>query len=435
MMNKRLTSLVLVLALSLSVGMVSALADEETTPVTAAPAESSITVTVENPAVGGTDTQTGEGIPVVLVPAEPAAKVVQFSQIESLIKKNSPSYDAIVSNIAAVEEAEEQVETLQKYLKEIEKGLLEVEAGLADLEGIGLNEMQLNMKVELLATKSKLLDEQTALQSGLSAISALTAQNTDQLSAGAKQFIMGCEASYIALVDLEIQEAALERQLAAMDRTLAALKIRQEGGQVSELQVRQLESGRGSLASGLETLRMNMGSLRMSLEMMLGEEIDGTLEVGQLPRVTEEQLSKLDLEKDLKTVLRTSPDVQVADDRALALKMSSTGTKLDRYLIDAAVCGSESTEYQVEVKFRSLYAQLQDNHQALAASSAALEVAQLAYDAEALKYERGSISNHVLLDAKDTLQDAKDAVVKAENALFNTYNQYQWAVKYGLFAG
>ena len=201
------------------------------------------------------------------------------------------------------------------------------------------------------------------------------------------------------------------------------------------MQVRQLESGRGSLASGLETLRMNMTGLRMNLEMMLGEEIDGTLEVGQLPRVTEEQLSTLDLEKDLKKVLRTSPDIQAADDRVWELRKADTGSKMTDYLIDAAEAGVKSTEYQVEVKFRALYAQLQDNRQALAAVSTALEVARLAYDAEALKYERGSISNHVLLDAKDTLQDAKDAVAKAENTLFSTYNQYQWAVKHGLFAG
>lgn len=433
MMNKRLTSLVLVLALSLSVGVVSALADEDTTPVTAAAPEGGITVTVENPAVGGTDTQSSTEIPVVLVPPDPAAKVVRFGQIEELIKKNSPTYDSIISNIAAVEEAEDQMEEVQKYLAEIEKGLQEVNAGLADLEGIGLSEMELAMKVELLASKSKLLDEQAALQSAIGAIGALTSQDPEQLRSGARQYIMGCEALYIQLVDLEIQKAALEREIAALDRMLAALKIRQEGGQVSELQIRQTESGRDNLISTLATLCMNMDSLRMNLEMMLGEELTGTLAVGQLPKVTEEQLDALDPEKDLKTVLRTSPEIQAADDRMLALKMANSGTKLDRYLIDAAVCNAESVEWQVEVKFRTLYAQLQDHRQALAAASAALDVAQKVYDAEALKFERGSISNNALLDAEDTLLSAKDAVAQAENKLFSTYNQYQWAAKYGLF--
>ena len=61
-------------------------------------------------------------------------------------------------------------------------------------------------------------------------------------------------------------------------------------------------------------------------------------------------------------------------------------------------------------------------------------MAQAVYDAEAVKCERGTISKHDLLDAEDTLLSAKDTVVKAEHTLFDTYNQYTWAVKYGVFS-
>jgi outer membrane protein TolC len=60
-------------------------------------------------------------------------------------------------------------------------------------------------------------------------------------------------------------------------------------------------------------------------------------------------------------------------------------------------------------------------------------VEQLAYQAAELKFNQGSISKNALLTAADELQTAKEAVLTAENNLFSTYNEYTWAVKYGIF--
>ena len=249
----------------------------------------------------------------------------------------------------------------------------------------------------------------------------------------ANQLILGSESIYIALVGLEIQETALVRQLAALDRTIAELKVRHEWGQVSQLQLMEAENGRASLVSGLTTLRMNMTNLRMQLENMLGQDITGTIEVGTLPRVTAEQLSAIDLEKDLKMVLRRNPDVQAAENKEDSLFGSGmTGDLLDS-MSDAADYGIESAKLQAEMKFRSLYGELMDCRQVLTNAKSSLEVEQLAYQAEELKYNQGTISKNAFLAAADELQTAKEAVLTAENNLFSTYNEYNWAVKHGIF--
>jgi len=245
---------------------------------------------------------------------------------------------------------------------------------------------------------------------------------------------MGCQSAYITLAGLKLDEASLERQLASMDRMLAALRVRADGNQISKLQMMEAENGREALAAGLASLRMNMTNLRMQLEYMLGEEITGAADVGALPRVTAEELAAIDMEKDLKQFLRRSASVQAAEDQRDATDMPGLSGKLGEYLSDAGDYAVENAELQAEVQFRSLYAQLLDYRQAVVAAEAALATEQLTYDAAALKYERGSISHNELLDAEDALQTAKESVIDAENTLFSTYNQYNWAVKYGILS-
>lgn len=444
-MNKRLTALLLALALIFSVGMVSALADEETqTPEENAAAAAETAETTEAAETAGdtaaeteSNTETAqpkEDAPVIEI-EEASPNAVMFADLEALVKKNGPAYKSLQANASAIDDAQKQLDDYRTLLGQIDAGLAEVNQDLAALEKKDeLSEEEQAQKAALQREKTKLETRRGQIQSGITGLSSMAGQDTTQLEAGAKQVILGCETVYITLVDLEIQEAALVRQLDALDRTLAALRVRAEGGQVSQLQLMEVESGRESLASGLQTLRMNMTNLRMQLEYMLGEDITGTAEVGTLPRVTADQLAAVDLEKDLKQVLRRGADIQAAKNQRDAVDVSGMGGDLEDSMSAAADYGVKSAQLQTEMKFRSLYAQLMDQRQVIAAARTALETEQLAYDAVQLKYDRGSVSRHELLTAADELQTAKETVVTAENKLFATYNQYNWAVKHGIFA-
>lgn len=459
-MKLRLTALLLVLIL-VSTIMVSAFATEttapasgETTPETTTDATDTAAKPAEETA-NETAPDSAEEIlkedPVIAV-EEASPNMIMFADLADRVKKNSPSYKAVQANAGAIDDAQEKVAQIESGLATINANLAGIEKALApideaiaaiDADNTKTDEQKQAEKAPLLAQKAPylaqkeiLMDQKANAQSGLSGLSSLAGQNSTQVSASGYQVIMGCESMYIALVGLEIQEDALVRQLAALDRTIAELKVRQEWGQISQLQMMEAENGRASLVSGLTTLRMNMTNLRMQMENLMGEKITGTTEVGTLPRVTSEQLAAIDLEKDLKMVLRRSPAVQAAEDQESNLYssgMSSIGGDIWDGISSAAEYGVKSAKLQAEMNFRSLYAELMDCRQVLTAAKASLEVEQLAYQAEELKYNKGTISKNAFLTAADELQTAKEAVLTAENNLFSTYNEYNWAVKHGIF--
>ena len=431
-MKQKITALLLVMAL-VSTFAASAFATEatgvstETTSTTAEESTESSTATETEAPDAVTDDTAADSAEEILNQApvievgEASPDMVMFVDLTDMVKKNSPAYKALRANASAIDDAEDQVDTMKTMLARVESALAALDSN-PDLT-----------PEEKAEQKAQLQSQKTQLQSGISGLSSMANQDTSQMDGTANQLILGSESIYIALVGLEIQETALVRQLAALDRTIAELKVRHEWGQVSQLQLMEAENGRASLVSGLTTLRMNMTNLRMQLENMLGQDITGTIEVGTLPRVTAEQLSAIDLEKDLKMVLRRNPDVQAAENKEDSLFGSGmTGDLLDS-MSDAADYGIESAKLQAEMKFRSLYGELMDCRQVLTNAKSSLEVEQLAYQAEELKYNQGTISKNAFLAAADELQTAKEAVLTAENNLFSTYNEYNWAVKHGIF--
>ena len=431
-MKQKITALLLVMAL-VSTFAASAFATEatgvstETTSTTAEESTESSTATETEAPDAVTDDTAADSAEEILNQApvievgEASPDMVMFVDLADMVKKNSPAYKALRANASAIDDAEDQVDTMKTMLARVESALAALDSN-PDLT-----------PEEKAEQKAQLQSQKTQLQSGISGLSSMANQDTSQMDGTANQLILGSESIYIALVGLEIQETALVRQLAALDRTIAELKVRHEWGQVSQLQLMEAENGRASLVSGLTTLRMNMTNLRMQLENMLGQDITGTIEVGTLPRVTAEQLSAIDLEKDLKMVLRRNPDVQAAENKEDSLFGSGmTGDLLDS-MSDAADYGIESAKLQAEMKFRSLYGELMDCRQVLTNAKSSLEVEQLAYQAEELKYNQGTISKNAFLAAADELQTAKVAVLTAENNLFSTYNDYIWAVKHGIF--
>ena len=62
----------------------------------------------------------------------------------------------------------------------------------------------------------------------------------------------------------------------------------------------------------LETLRMNIRSLKMQFEMMLGAEQTGKITLGAVPEVREKELAAMDLEKDLLAYKAKSYDLYAA---------------------------------------------------------------------------------------------------------------------------
>ena len=241
------------------------------------------------------------------------------------------------------------------------------------------------------------------------------------------------------------QEAGLGRQLEGLNRTVEEMELRYQLGQISAMQLLEAKSGRTALESGLATLRMNINTYKLQLEMLIGAEQTGEISLGALPEVTAEQLAEMDLARDLAAAKEKSYELYDAEK---TLEDARDQYKEDadywgynekrmefrnaKRTWDAAQYTYNNTVQNYELKFRTLYAQVKDYCQIWEAAKVSLACEQASCAASELKFQQGTISRNALLTAKDTLREAEEKVRSAAGDLFSTYNTYSWAVQHGI---
>ena len=256
------------------------------------------------------------------------------------------------------------------------------------------------------------------------------------------------ESLYVNLLSLEDQSAALTRQTAALDRTIEEVKLRYELGQVSAMTLQQTEAGKAQAESGKAAIDAAVAQLRRQLNAMIGEELTAPLTLNALPEVTAEQLAAMDVEKDLEKAKAVSYDLYAAKltledaDEEYKDKAGDLGYNEDNYEYIAVKHRWQAAQYtynaavqNFELSFRSLYDSVQSYASALNAAKVSLECERSDLAAAQLRYEQGTISENALHTAEDELYTAQDTVSGAERDLFTAYNNYRWAVDYGLLAG
>ena len=256
------------------------------------------------------------------------------------------------------------------------------------------------------------------------------------------------ESLYVNLLSLEDQSAALIRQTAALDRTIEEVKLRYELGQVSAMTLQQTEAGKAQVESGKAAIDAAVAQLRRQLNAMIGEELTAPLTLNALPEVTAEQLAAMDVEKDLEKAKAASYDLYAAKltledaDEEYKDKAGDLGYNKDNYEYIAVKHQWQAAQYtynaavqNFELSFCSLYDSVQSYASALNAAKVSLECERSDLAAAQLRYEQGTISENALHTAEDELYTAQDTVSGAERDLFTAYNNYRWAVDYGLLAG
>lgn len=253
------------------------------------------------------------------------------------------------------------------------------------------------------------------------------------------------QAIYAQLVELDAALDTLDRSLAALDRQVEELELRYKLGQISALALEQVKSGRATLASQRETYASQARSGLMALEFMTGRDLTGTLKLGSLPAVSADQVSAMDLEKDMAAAKEKSWTLYDAQNTLDDAKetFDDAGDEYNhnekkyqyvqaQHSWQAAQYTHQATVTGFELTFRGLYDKVKDAQQVLGAAQTALAVQQDSYAAQELKYQQGSISKNALLDAGDTLASAQDTAETARRSLFTAYNNYRWAVEYGI---
>lgn len=452
-MRQRIRSMLLALALALSLGAVPVLADQTPQPESSAadPAETEQAQSEEGETAPAEETEEAApadspagpdqetvGEEMEMVP-DPVG-TVSFENLERRIREHNLQLLALEENVTSLEgmDYEAMQESLRKRLHNFAQGkwIKQTDEELANIMGLG------EVSLEFLNSSYDALREQfDAIRDG--ELQKDNAGVIRQLKNLQDQIVMSGETLYMAIYAMETQETALQRQLAAMNRTVEEMELRYELGQISALQLQQTKSGRTSLVSGLDTLQMNIRNYKLQLEMLIGAELTGEIELGAMPSVTDQELEKMDEEADLAAAKEQSYEIYAAEqtmkDAEDAYVENMTAVL---YIKDSVERTLEAAKYtynasiqDYELRFRMLYAQVQDYRQILSAAQTALACEQASYAAQELKYQQGSISENTLLSARDTLQEAEETVESAKNDLFSAYNSYCWAVEHGILNG
>lgn len=411
-MKKRWTALLLALAM-LSALAVGALADEQKKDETTA--------------------ETAQTAP-------DAEGTLRFENLSARMKTGYYTVMSLEENIAAIEciDYDKMYEDLRDGLNQI----AEAQWMMLQIPGAG----------ETYTYKS-LQDQYDTLRKTFDDIKdgKLQQDNADlvrQLRDAENQLLMAGQTLYINLLGLEDQSAALTRQTAALDRTIEEVKLRYELGQVSAMTLQQTEAGKTQVESGKAALDAAVAQLRRQLNAMTGEELTAPLTLNALPGVTAEQLAAMDVEKDLERAKAISYSLYAAKltlddaDEEYKDKARDLGYNEDNYEYIAVKHRWQAAQYtynaavqNFELSFRSLYDSVQSYASALNAAKVSLECERSDLAAAQLRYEQGTISENALHTAEDELYTAQDTVSGAERDLFTAYNNYRWAVDYGLLAG
>ena len=360
-----------------------------------------------------------------------------FKNLERRLRENNLSLLALEENIQSI-----QVTDFDKMYEDLRDSLNGIATAQWMMTNFGQGDSY--AAISLGQTYSTLRETFEDLKDGK--IQKDSADVVRQLRNAQEQMVMAGQSMYIALADLELSEQSLDRSLAALDRSLEELELRYQMGQISSLTLKQAQGGRTTLVSGRQTLQMNVENLKTQLELMIGAELTGQLKLGQLPAVTGEQLEAMDLEADLAQAKENSYSLYAAQ---LTLKdardawQDAGGNHTDpndkRYQFQSAKHTWQGAQYtynaavqNFETGFRSLYLQVKDYQQILAAARTSLAVEQDTFAAAQLKYEQGNLSHNALLEAQDKVSAAQETVDGAAIDLFSAYNSYRWAVDYGI---
>lgn len=411
-MKKRWTALLLALAM-LSALAVGALADEQDKEKTAAEETAQTTPDAEG--------------------------TLHFENLSARMRTGNYTLLSLEENIAAIECID-----YDKMYEDLRDGLNSIASAQWGLIQMGQGESYtyetLTQRYDALRKTFDDIKEGKLQQDNADLVRQLRNAQASLLAAG--------ESLYVGLLALEDQSAALTRQTAALDRTIEEVKLRYELGQVSAMTLQQTEAGKAQMESGKAAIDAAAAQLRRQLNAMIGEELTAPLTLNALPEVTAEQLAAMDVEKDLEKAKAVSYDLYAAKltledaDEEYKDKAGDLGYNEDNYEYIAVKHRWQAAQYtynaavqNFELSFRSLYDSVQSYASALNAAKVSLECERSDLAAAQLRYEQGTISENALHTAEDELYTAQDTVSGAERDLFTAYNNYRWAVDYGLLAG
>ena len=373
---------------------------------------------------------------------ENSSAAVSFEDVEKTVMSGNLTVLSLQENIEMIGEID--YDSLQEDILSAMNQLADAQWILNQAISYGFSSD--SYRLDQVNTQWKSLDEQyEAIKDGT------TKKKNDEsqwlMRNTQKQLVMAAESLYMTQKSLEISRGALLRQASAIDRTKKEMEVRRRNGQVSDLNIAELNNGAVQLESGKATLEMNMEILSLQLKNLLGIDLGTKLILSDPKLPGAADFAAMYVEKDLASAKANSYELYDAkkklDDAEDALKDaqgkfdyyerpdSSTRRNAD-HSWNSAKYSYDATVRNFELNFRTLYAKVKDCSQVLEAARSALETEEKAYQADKIRFSYGTISQNALKTSEDDLAAARDKVRSCSFDLASAYRQYEHAVNDGI---
>ena len=257
------------------------------------------------------------------------------------------------------------------------------------------------------------------------------------------QIVSGAESLYLTILTTELQYESLQDTLLSMNKTVEEMQLRYDLGQISAQTLLQVQNGYATLVNSLSGLENTMGTMRSSLQSLLGEVPDGTLSLTEVPSVSQAQLDAINDSSDLEkakeksyTLYNAARSVEKAeDDMDDARKDNGKNSyqyQMAEHAYQSAVYQQSAAIASFELSFQNLYRAIAPAQATLAVKEADLVYQEQVCAAAELKYQQGNISANALQEAVNTRESARRDVEAARLDLFTAYHAYRQAVDKGL---
>lgn len=342
---------------------------------------------------------------------------VNFEDLRKLLNKYNNNVKALNETISSLDhiDASDAVAPLEALLQSVNGAL----ASLRSTETAAPELIQ-PLATSLTAEAALLTAQIQSVKSQISSGNGTMESTENTLNDSINQIVKGAETLYVAIITMEASVKDIQRGIEALDRAVALVEKQHELGMASAYDVESIRHQRASVQSQLESLQYQIKTSKMTLEGMLGMEINGTVTLNSLPMPTKEDLEKIDYDRQCNTAMRRNVDVMNADAKDLYSASSSTS-----YSYDAAV---DTFTY----KFKLVCLNVPEQQRLVDAAQETLDFQKRTFEIAAKKYELGMLSHEEYLSAESEVKSAESSLFSAKLNLFTAYRNYIYAYQYGI---
>lgn len=251
-----------------------------------------------------------------------------------------------------------------------------------------------------------------------------------------QQITWGAQSLYMAYMNLNLTLQELEISKKLLEDTITSLETRYQLGQISQLDLLNVQSNLISIESALITLQYEQDKLLYDLNMLLGRDYNSPLSIADDIVIDYDYLKEIDVEEDFQSLLDNNYNFynlkeSLSDAHDTNKSLSSTASQ-NAY--DMALLNLQIEQSSMKSSFVKLHSAIDEKQRLIDVEEQLLDNKDMNLIATKLKYDLGNVSLDVLNSAINEYETQYLKVITAQYSLFIAIEQYKWATN-GMITG